>query len=133
LAEGPAASALSHWPVQIRLVNPMAPFLNNADLLVAADCVPVAYGRFHQDFLQGRAVMVGCPKFDDAQEYVERFADIFAHAAVRSVTIVVMQVPCCSGLPVIVQKGMELAGKKVPGEVVVISLDGNILSRRPLG
>ena len=120
-------SALAHWPVQIRLVPPNAPFLQGAHLLVAADCVPVAYANFHQDFLEGKAVMVGCPKFDDQAAYVQRFADIFQTSDIKSVTVVVMQVPCCQGLPLIVQKGMEQAGKHIPTEKVIISLDGQIL------
>jgi len=126
------ASALTHWPVQIRLVPPEAPFLKGADLLVAADCVPVAYANFHSEFLEGKVVMVGCPKFDDAELYVERFTDIFRTAGVKSVTVVVMQVPCCQGLPMMVEKGMSQAGKDVPMEKVVVSLDGQVLSREAL-
>ncbi len=126
------ASALSHWPVQIRLVPPNAVFLKGAVLLVAADCVPVAYPRFHQDFLGGKVVMVGCPKFDDVQAYVQRFTDIFNVADVKGIVIVVMEVPCCQGLPVIIKKGMELAGKRVPMEQIVISTRGEILERERL-
>ena len=125
-------SALSHWPVQIKLVPPQAPFLKGADLLVAADCTPVAYPNFHRDFLKGKAVMVGCPKFDDVQEYVEKFAAIFKMADIRSVTVVVMEVPCCQGLPVIVERGMEMAGKKIPLEKVVIGAQGDLLSTERL-
>jgi len=123
------ASALSHWPVQIRLVPPTAPFLKGANLLVAADCAPVAYPNFHRDFLKGKAVMVGCPKFDDVQGYVDKFTDIFRSANIRSVTVLDMEVPCCSALPKIVRRGMELAGKSVPMEEVVISARGEILKR----
>jgi len=123
------ASALSHWPVQINLVPPTAPFLKGADLLVAADCAPVAYPSFHRDFLKGKAVMVGCPKFDDVKGYVEKFADIFRSANIKSVTVLDMEVPCCSALPKIVKRGMELAGKSVPLEEVVISARGEILKR----
>jgi ferredoxin len=117
-------SALTHWPIQIRLVPPSAPFLRGADLLVAADCTPVAYPRFHDDLLRGKTVLLGCPKFDDAEDYVNKFAAIFETAAIKSVTIAVMEVPCCQGLPVIVRKGMALAGKEIPIEVVVISTRG---------
>ena len=129
--EEPAAqaSALSHWPVQIRLVPPTAPFLKGANLLVAADCAPVAYPNFHRDFLRGKAVMVGCPKFDDVQGYVDKFADIFRSANIKSVTVLDMEVPCCSALPKIVKRGMQLAGKSVPLEEVVISARGEILKR----
>jgi len=127
-----ALSALSHWPVQIRLVPAAAPFLKGADLLVAADCTPVAYPNFHQDFLKGKVVMVGCPKFDDIQEYIQRFADIFSTADIKGITVVVMEVPCCQGLPMIVEKGMEMAGKKIPMEKVVISARGDVLGRERL-
>ena len=126
------ASELGHWPVQIKLVPPTAPFLKGADLLVAADCTPVAYPNFHQDFLKGKVVMVGCPKFDDVQEYVQRFADIFNTAGISSVTVVVMEVPCCQGLPIILEKGMEMSGKKIPMEKVVISARGEVLNREKL-
>lgn len=126
------ASSLAHWPVQIKLVPPTAPFLKGADLLVVADCTPVAYPNFHRDLLPGKAVMVGCPKFDDAQEYIQKFSDIFNTADIKSVTIAVMEVPCCQGLPVIVEKGMEMSGKKIPVEKVVISLNGDVLNREKL-
>jgi len=125
-------SALSHWPLQIKLVPPQAPFLKGADLLVAADCTPVAYPNFHRDFLKGKAVMIGCPKFDDVQEYIEKFAAIFKTADIKSVTVAVMEVPCCQGLPVIVEKGMEIAGKKIPLEKVVIGAQGDILGTERL-
>jgi len=123
-------SQLSHWPVQIKLVPSTAPFLKGADLLVAADCVPVAYPGFHRDFLKGKAVMIGCPKFDDAQEYVEKFEEIFRTAGIRTVTVVDMEVPCCSSLPRIVKSGMDKAGKSVPLEEIVVSAGGEILKTR---
>jgi ferredoxin len=125
-------STLSHWPVQIRLVPPTAPFLKGAHLLVAADCTPLAYPRFHGDFLEGKAVMMGCPKFDDVQAYIQRFADIFKTAGIKDVTVVVMEVPCCQGLPVIIKKAMELAGKSIPMEQITISRRGDILERERL-
>jgi len=132
LAEGASPSTLSHWPVQIRLVSPAAPFLKGADLLVAADCTPVAYPNFHGDFLKGKAVMIGCPKFDEAQAYVQKFADVFAVAGIRSVTVVTMEVPCCQGLPLIVRQGMEAAGKKIPMEQIIISTRGEILKKQKI-
>ena len=123
-------SALSHWPVQIMLVPPTAPFLKGADLLVLADCAPVAYPTLHKDFLQGKAVMMGCPKFDDAQHYIEKFAQICKQSGIKSLTSVVMEVPCCSALPMIVKKGMELSGVQIPMEEVVISTRGKVLERR---
>lgn len=131
LEKVPAQSALTHWPVQIRLIPPTAPFLKGADLLVVADCVPVAFPTLHQDFLAGKVVMVGCPKFDDAQAYIDKFAEIFKTAGIKSVTTVVMEVPCCSGLPVIVEKGMHKAGRAIPSRQVTISTRGEILEERP--
>ena len=125
-----AESALSHWPVQIMLVPPTAPFLKNADLLVVADCVPVTYPTFHSDFLQGKSVMMGCPKFDDAEHYIEKFAQICKLSGIKSITSVIMEVPCCSALPMIVKKGMELSGANIPMEEVVISTRGKVLQRR---
>jgi Pyruvate/2-oxoacid:ferredoxin oxidoreductase delta subunit len=123
------ASALSHWPVQIKLVPPTAPFLKGADLLVAADCVPFAYPDFHSDFLKGKVLMVGCPKFDDAPAYVQKFADVFKVAGVKSVTVATMEVPCCQGLPVIVKRGMAEAGADIPMSHIVVSLRGEIIRR----
>ena len=125
-------SALAHWPVQIMLVPPTAPFLKNADLLVVADCVPVTYPDFHRDFLKGKAVMMGCPKFDDAQHYIEKFSEICKVSGIKSITNVVMEVPCCSALPMIVKKGMQLSGVTIPMEEVVISTRGKVLERRPV-
>ena len=123
-------SALSHWPVQIRLVPATAPFLKGADLLVLADCCGIAIPTLHRDLLKGRVVMIGCPKFDDVEEYIDKFADIFKTADINSVMAVVMEVPCCSGLPMIVKKGMEAAGKNIPIEELVISRTGKILKQQ---
>lgn len=122
-------SALSHWPVQIRLVPPSAPFLKGAHLLVAADCTGFACPNFHEDFLRRKVLLVGCPKFDDAQAIVERFTEIFKQADIRSITVVIMEVPCCLGLPAMVDKAMEAAGKRIPLEKVVISARGRVLDR----
>ncbi|MFZ1985055.1 MAG: 4Fe-4S binding protein [Desulfatitalea sp.] len=124
------SSALSHWPVQIRLIPPNAPFLKGADLLVAADCVPVAFPAFHQEFLRGKTVMLGCPKFDDAQSYVEKFTAIFKTAGLKSITIVIMEVPCCGGLPRIVEKALQDAGSRIPFTLVVVSTRGKIIEER---
>lgn len=124
-----AGSALSHWPVQIRLVPSTAPFLKNADLLVTADCVPVAYPDFHRDFLRGKVVMLGCPKFDDVRAYAEKFADIFRTANIRSVTVLDMEVPCCSALPQIVRDAMKAAGREIPLEEITITSQGDVLDQ----
>jgi NAD-dependent dihydropyrimidine dehydrogenase PreA subunit len=122
-------SALTHWPVQIRLVPAHAPFLKGADLLVLADCCAVAYPRLHQDMLNGKVVMMGCPKFDDKDAYIDKFADIFKIADIKSVTAVVMEVPCCSGLPIMIKKAMATAGKKINLKEVVISTRGDIIEQ----
>lgn len=125
-------SALSHWPVKIRLIPPTASFLKEADLLVLADCVPVAFPMLHQKFLKGKAVAMGCPKFDDVEQYVEKFAEIFKAANLKSVTTVVMEVPCCAGLPKIVEAAAEKAGVALPMERVVVSTKGKIIRRTKL-
>jgi hypothetical protein len=98
--------------------------------LVAADCTPLAYPNFHQDFLKGKVVMVGCPKFDDVEGYTQKFTEIFREADIKSITTVIMEVPCCSGLPMIIEKAMKAAGKEIPLEEVVISTRGEILGRK---
>ena len=123
-------SELTHWPVQIRLVPPTAPFLKNAELVVIADCVPFAYPALHRDFIKNHVVMVGCPKFDDIQSYYEKFVAIFRTAGLRSVTVVSMEVPCCSGIQHAVEEAVRQSGTDTPLEQIVISLQGQILSRQ---
>ena len=119
--------ALSHWPVQIRLISPSAPFLENCDLLIAADCCAVSYGSLQQDFIQGRVVMMGCPKFDDQQDYVNRFTELFKTRKLNSVTILIMEVPCCSSMLQIVKKAYDEAKATVSIRQVVVSTQGQIL------
>jgi len=121
-----SGSALSHWPVQIRLIPPTAPFLKDGDLLVAADCVPAAYADFHRDFLDGRVLLLGCPKFDDKELYLQRFTDIFRVNDIKSVKVLRMEVPCCSFLLPIVTEAAQRAGKDVPVEEVIITRRGTI-------
>jgi NAD-dependent dihydropyrimidine dehydrogenase PreA subunit len=118
-------SRLGQWPVQLRLVSPSAPYFLGADLLVAADCVPFAYGNFHQDFLAGKRVVVGCPKLDDQDEQFRKLAAIVS--AVRSVTVIKMSVPCCSGIAQAAQAAVARAGRPIPLEVVTIGLRGEVL------
>lgn len=119
-------SALTHWPVQIRLIPATAPFLENCDLLVAADCTAVAYAGLQQDFLAGRVVMMGCPKFDDQQLYVERFTEIFRTRKLKSLTILIMEVPCCHAMLQIIKAAWEAAKPSFPVRQVVISTRGEI-------
>ncbi len=120
-------SALTHWPVQIRLVPPHAQFLKGAHLLIAADCVPVAYPGLHQDLLPGKKILLGCPKFDDCHDYVERLTEIFRQADIKSVTVASMEVPCCAGMLKIAEKAVTDAGKNIPVEEVVISRQGRVV------
>lgn len=119
-----AASLLTHWPVQLGLVSPAAPHLRGSDLLIAADCVPVAYRRFQEDFLQGRTVVVACPKLDDSKAHMEKLVDLFRTARPRSVTVVTMEVPCCFGLSRLVRQAADFAGLQAPIEDVVITVSG---------
>ncbi|MCD6151357.1 MAG: 4Fe-4S binding protein [Deltaproteobacteria bacterium] len=125
-------SSLGHWPVQIKLVPPHAPFLQHADLLILADCAAVAYAGLHQELLKDRVVMMGCPKFDDVPDYVERFTEIFRQNDVNTITTVIMEVPCCSGLPMIVKNGLEAAGKNLPIKKIVISTNGKLLKEEAI-
>jgi len=125
-------SALTHWPVQIHLVPPTAPFLKGAHLLVAADCAPFAYPDFHEVLLKDRVLMIGCPKFDDAQAYIDKFAAIFKQAGIRSVTTVMMEVPCCSSLFGIIRQALTDAGVEIPVEEVIISTRGALCEERKI-
>jgi ferredoxin len=118
-------SRLRQWPVQIMLVPPDAPFLDGADLLVAADCVPFAYAGFHENLLAGKALLVGCPKLDDAEHYLEKLTAMFSRADVRSVTVAHMEVPCCTGLVRLVERAIRDSGKDIPFEARMIGIKGN--------
>ena len=119
-------SNLAHWPVQINLIPAGAPFLKGADLLVAADCTAVAYPGFHQRFVKGHTVMMGCPKFDDAQQYIQKFAAILKEAAPASLTAVIMEVPCCTGMVHILKKAMEASGSTLPLKVYQVGVRGSV-------
>lgn len=117
---------LSNWPIQLKLVPPVAPVFSGADLLIAADCTAYAYGNFHADFIRGKTTVIACPKLD-AIDYSEKLALLFSSHAVRSVTLTRMEVPCCGGLEYAIRRAMESAGKQIPLRVVTISPDGTIL------
>jgi len=121
-------SELRQWPVQLHLINPNAPYLKNADLLIAADCVPFAFANFHQRFIKGKIVINFCPKLDSGIEsYIEKLAEIFKNQNIKSVTIVRMEVPCCGGIEHIVMKALEKAGKALMVKANVISVNGRII------
>ena len=121
-------SMLSQWPVQLTLLPPNAPFFENADLLIAADCVPFAYSNFHNDFLRGRTLVVGCPKLDDAEFYKEKLTEIFKRNNIRSVTVVNMEVPCCFGLYRLVKEALDSSEKDIPIKQETISMKGDKIS-----
>ncbi|MFH1996983.1 MAG: 4Fe-4S binding protein [Candidatus Omnitrophota bacterium] len=122
-----AASELNQWPIQIMLVPPFAPYLNNADLLIAADCVPFAYADFHQDLLKGKVLLVGCPKLDDVDLYKEKFTRILKDNNIRSVTCAHMEVPCCFGIVHAAKEAIAKSGKDVPFYDVTIGVQGDKL------
>jgi ferredoxin len=123
----PGRSRLGQWPVQLHLVSAGAPCFQGADLLVAADCVPFAYARFHEDFLDGRAVVVGCPKLDDVAPYAAKLADIVSRGGVKSVTVVRMEVPCCGGISRFAREAIAASGRDVPYREVVVGVDGQVM------
>lgn len=127
---GPAAgrqeSELTQWPVKINLVSPMAPYFRNAHLLIAADCVPFAYGAFHSHFLKGRAVVIGCPKFDDPGAYLWKLAAIIQNNAIQSVTVLHMEVPCCFGLAQAAKQALLSTAKEIPFTVRIVGVNGQV-------
>ena len=122
----PVNSQLSQWPVQIKLVPVNAPYFDDANLLVAADCTAYAYGNFHNEFIRNRITLIGCPKLDDG-DYTEKLTAIIANNNIRSVTVVRMEVPCCGGIEYAVKQALQASGKFIPWRVVTISTDGRIL------
>ena len=119
-------SQLSHWPIQLKLVPPNAPYFAGADLLLVADCVPFAMGDFHNKFLKEHSVVVGCPKLDNADFYIEKLAQIVKANKLNSLTVVHMEVPCCFGLTHIARKAIEAGGVKMPFEDITVDLQGNV-------
>ena len=119
-------SELRQWPVQLHLVPPTAPFLQDADLIVVADCVPFAYADVHRDFLRGRVVVVGCPKLDDGRAYLAKLTEMFSSNRLNSLTVLHMEVPCCGGLLALVRQALAASGTEVTLQSVVIGIDGKI-------
>lgn len=117
---------LSHWPVQLHLVSPQARFLQGADLLIAADCVPFAYADFHRNFLAERSLVIGCPKLDDIDIYHHKLVEIFKINKLKSITLVHMEVGCCFGLSRLVRSALEESGAETPLQEIVVGVDGSI-------
>ena len=122
----PLSSQLQNFPVQIKLLPPNAPYLDNADLLIAADCTAYAYGNFHRDFMKNRVTLIGCPKLDMV-DYSEKLTEIFRGNHIRSVTLTRMTVPCCGGLAMAVKRAIERSGRQIPLNIVTISPNGQII------
>ena len=124
--ENKMESQLQQWPVQIKLVPTQAPYFEGAKLLIAADCTAYAYANFHEDFIRGKVVLVGCPKLDSV-DYSEKLEEIIQSNNISSMTVVRMEVPCCGGLEMAAKKALQNSGKFIPWQVVTISVDGKIL------
>ena len=121
---GKAASELRQWPVQLHLVPPNAPYFQNADILICADCVGFAMGSMHHDLLKGKALAIACPKLDDTTAYVDKMAHIFSANAIKSITVAIMEVPCCRGLDIMVHEALQKSGMDIPLESIVIGING---------
>lgn len=129
-AAGDVVSYLGNWPVQIKLVPPTAPYLQGARILVCADCVPFAVPDFHRRYLKGRVAMVGCPKLDDVQYYLEKLTGLFRMSSPSAITVLRMEVPCCSGIAAATVRARDDAGLDIPVDVHTIGIDGAISPER---
>jgi hypothetical protein len=129
--EGDAArvpSQLRQWPIQLHLVSPAAPYFQGADVVLAADCVPFAMASFHNDFLKGKALAIACPKLDEGQDaYLEKIRALYEESGINTLTVMIMQVPCCRGLLGTAVQAMQGSARKVPIRYVVVSLQGEVL------
>ena len=126
---GPQPSRLTHWPVQLHLISPNAPYYQGKDLLLSADCVAYAMGGFHEDLLKGRSLAIACPKLDTGQEiYQEKLRQLIDDAKINTLTVAIMEVPCCSGLLRLAKEAQAQASRKVPIRALQIGVRGNVLS-----
>lgn len=125
-AQGDIQSELKQWPLQIKLVPTNAPYFNNADLLIAADCTAFSFGDFHRKFMKNKITLIGCPKLDEG-DYAEKLTEILTLNTVKSVTVVRMEVPCCSGIVQSVKTALQNSGSYIPWRVIVIGRDGSIV------
>jgi NAD-dependent dihydropyrimidine dehydrogenase PreA subunit len=121
-------SALTHWPIQLHLINPGSSHFKNSELLIAADCTAFSMGNFHSDYLKGKTMVIACPKLDHNTEvYIEKFRALIAEAKVNTITLMMMEVPCCHSLLPMIQKAIQIAGRKVPIKAIVVGVKGDIL------
>lgn len=121
------SAPLSHWPIQIKLMGTVIPFLKDADLLVAADCTAFATREFHEQYLRDKKLLIGCPKLDDAMYYVEKFTEIFKNNNVRNLTCLRMEVPCCGGMTAILKEALKRANVEIPFSEIIIGVKGDLL------
>ena len=122
---GARQSQLKQWPIQMHLVSPQAPYFQEKDILLAADCVPFALADFHKDFLKGKSLAIGCPKLDSEQDvYTEKITSLIDDSKINTLTVMIMQVPCCMGLTQLAKAGAEKATRKIPVKQVVVSVEG---------
>ena len=119
-------TAKAQWPIQLNLVSITANFFENADLLLAADCVPATYSDFHSELIMEKIILIGCPKFDDAKKYAAKLGEILKQNKIKSITVAHMEVPCCSGLKWIAQKAVEASNKAIPIKNIMIGVNGEI-------
>lgn len=125
--ESPVQSRLGHWPVQLTLVPSTAPFLKGADVVLAAHCVPFAFADFHEQFLAGRALLIACPKLDDYSAHLRKLTEVVALSGLRSLQVLHMEVPCCSGLVRLAKEAVRASGRRIPVTDVTVSVRGDIL------
>ncbi|MDD2367241.1 MAG: 4Fe-4S binding protein [Desulfuromonadaceae bacterium] len=125
-SSGSQQSQLAQWPVQLHLVSTTAPYFQGADLLITADCVPVAYAGYHQDFLKGKAVVMGCPKLDDNNFYTQKLTELFTRSDIKSITVLKMEVPCCGGIAIAARQAVAASGKQIEYKEVTIGIQGEI-------
>jgi Pyruvate/2-oxoacid:ferredoxin oxidoreductase delta subunit len=126
----PARSEISQWPIQLHLITPAAPYFQGADLLVAADCTAFALGSFHSDLLKGRKMVIACPKLDETGPYVDKLASLIRDGGLKSLTVAIMTVPCCTGLEKMVERAVADAGVDIPTKTVLVGVDGQIAGER---
>ncbi|MCX6985048.1 MAG: 4Fe-4S binding protein [Lentisphaerae bacterium] len=123
----PLKSELSQWPVQMHLAPPVAPYWDNADLLICADCVPFAFPNFHSELLKGKKLLIACPKLDDTDPYLEKLTTLFKENNIKSITVARMEVPCCGGIVMVARKALQDSGREIPFSTVIVSIRGEIL------
>ena len=127
--DGKRVSHLSQWPVQMHLVSPEAPYFQGADLVLSADCVAYALADFHKDYLKDKSLGIACPKLDQGQDiYIDKIKSLIDDAEINTLTVMIMQVPCCRGLLSMVKQALNKADRKVPVKSIVVSIEGEVLS-----